>query len=409
MYDQPMDHSNGPETLDVVRSKVKSLLTSSPAFRALPKARQQQIAHDTVKAATYMADAGGVNSKTPMSAVIENPAQGQLAVARTTAQSAPGQDPFADAGDQFTPAATKEAADILGGMVDAVDFPNFVGGLIEGVFNAIVDASIQQMDAYGAMVANVAKTVDQYMQDNVSPAQAQDQLVSGNPELFQANTSGDGHVEKRDDADENQMAGFLQSLGLPFDLDVDDPEAVQTQVVPAVRKSMAMDRQKLLATMVLMGINRIVVTDGTIRASVKFDISATDNVNRAQEIADSFEHKYNSKYKKKKKNGWWIFSNSNETRKTNVKITTTSDRTQTDESESKIKLKTTMTGNVDLRFKSETFPLEKMMDMLGTNETVIQMQATQATTQQGQQVQAPPLPQAPDLPPPPAGFAPGAA
>ena len=32
--------------------------------------------------------------------------------------------------------------------------------------------------------------------------------------------SGDGQVTRRDDADENQMSGFLQSLGLPFDLDV---------------------------------------------------------------------------------------------------------------------------------------------------------------------------------------------
>ena len=30
-----------------------------------------------------------------------------------------------------------------------VGFPTFVAGLIEGVFNAVVSASIQQMDAFG--------------------------------------------------------------------------------------------------------------------------------------------------------------------------------------------------------------------------------------------------------------------
>ena len=57
-------------------------------------------------------------------------------------------------------------------MVNKVDFPGFVGGLIEGVFNAIVKASIDQMEAYGELVANVAKSVDEYMRDNISEGQA---------------------------------------------------------------------------------------------------------------------------------------------------------------------------------------------------------------------------------------------
>ena len=41
-----------------------------------------------------------------------------------------------------------------------VDFPKFVGGLIKNVFQAIVERSIEQMRAYGELIANVAKTVE---------------------------------------------------------------------------------------------------------------------------------------------------------------------------------------------------------------------------------------------------------
>ncbi|MFN2166221.1 MAG: hypothetical protein ACK2U9_08145 [Anaerolineae bacterium] len=266
-----------------------------------------------------------------------------------------------------------------------------------------MQTSIQQMEAYSTMVANVAKSVDQYMQDNVTPQQAQDQLVSGQPDLFEADMGGENpQVIQRQDANPDQMGGFLQSLGLPFDLDTSDPETVQQEVVPAMRKTMAMDRQKLLATMVLMGINRIVVTDGKIQASVKFDIDTKDVLRRNQEIETSFEQTYSKRYNKKKRNGWWIFSNSRETERTRLNVSTDVDTSQADESESKTNLRAKLTGNVDLRFKSDYFPLEKMLDMLGTNETVITQVAQQPTPQQAQQVQPIAPPPAPQMPPPPA-------
>ena len=45
---------------------------------------------------------------------------------------------------------------------------------------------------------------------------------------------------------------------------------------PAARRQLAQQRHQLLSTMVLMGINRIVVTSGRIRAKLDFHIDATD-------------------------------------------------------------------------------------------------------------------------------------
>jgi hypothetical protein len=43
------------------------------------------------------------------------------------------------------------------------------------------------------------------------------------------------------------------------------PEQIETALVPAARRRIVVTRQQLVATMLLMGINRIVVTDRAIR------------------------------------------------------------------------------------------------------------------------------------------------
>ena len=45
-------------------------------------------------------------------------------------------------------------------LVADVDLPEFVARLIEGVFGAIVNASIQQMKAYAKLLEDVVKSVD---------------------------------------------------------------------------------------------------------------------------------------------------------------------------------------------------------------------------------------------------------
>lgn len=47
-------------------------------------------------------------------------------------------------------------------LVEQVDFPPFVAALISGVFDAVVDQSIQQMEAYGDLVKGTSKSVDEF-------------------------------------------------------------------------------------------------------------------------------------------------------------------------------------------------------------------------------------------------------
>jgi hypothetical protein len=119
-------------------------------------------------------------------------------------------------------------------LIEEVDFPGFVARLIKDVFNAAVDASIEQMDAYGQLLKDVGRAVDQFAKDDASAEQARDWLIAKYPELV-------------DDADDDD--------------DENKPRA------RARRKRFTHKRRRhLVAMATLMGINRIVVEPGRVRA-----------------------------------------------------------------------------------------------------------------------------------------------
>lgn len=95
-----------PDESEVVRRTVRALLERSPGHRQLAPARQSDLATDMVNV---------LDTK----------------IARL--------DPAGAAG-----------------LVAKVDFPAFVAGLVHGTFEAVVDGSIQQMEAYADLVRGVA-------------------------------------------------------------------------------------------------------------------------------------------------------------------------------------------------------------------------------------------------------------
>jgi hypothetical protein len=61
--------------------------------------------------------------------------------------------------------------------------------------------------------------------------------------------------------------------------DLSDANA-ELRLVTAARLQMAKARQQLLSSVVMLGINRIVITDGSINAKVVFDMRASDKAKR---------------------------------------------------------------------------------------------------------------------------------
>lgn len=227
--------------LPIVRRTVRGLLESSPSFRALPPDKRKQIAQDTVRAGTYMADPGGLVSR-EFRAPLLSATRGNPSGERTVklGQSLHGDTTALDA------------------LINDVDFPAFVAALIHGVFNAIVNASIQQMEAYAALISDVAASVDEFESDAISDETARETLANEFSELFCRAKSKRASLVWSSNAEPGARLRLQAALGLQkLEPDLRD-------IVAATRRRLARNRQQTLATVVLMGINRIVVTDGKI-------------------------------------------------------------------------------------------------------------------------------------------------
>jgi hypothetical protein len=343
-----------PEVLSLVRAQVKDLLVSSPAFSRLGKDDQRDIAHNLVKIASYNAsllrDQWAQSKRldqVPMLRTLEEQPTAAAAAAPGRAAADPPKPPPAD---EFATRATGSAGRITKETLDAIAFPTFVADLIKGTFNAIVDASIQQMEAYGKLLANVAKTVDQFMSENITDNQARDYLTSAFPEHFKLQIE-DGQPRVKQRETDTPPPDFQSTLGMPESVAIDDDSA-EAKFVPAARRKLAESRLQMLSTMVLMGINRIVVTSGRISAKMGFRLHAEDKA--TAESASQFDLKHDNEFSAGGGIGA-IFGGPSFKARTSIAYVSTQKKGSSDE----IKLDTDLTAEVDLKFKSDYFPLER--------------------------------------------------
>jgi len=371
------------DTLRAVRPQVRQLLESSPGFRELPVAEQQELARNMVRVASYMANPDGLAKQelTPGQGLLRKdlPAAQALSEADDVpaARALAGTNPVDQAkgkasekvgtfaGSDFTAGSVQQGATNFKNFVGAVDFPAFVGGLIKNVFQAIVESSIQQMQAYAEMLKSVAQTVDQFASDNISLNNARDYVRDKYPGQFELDTSnaGDGGMPRLipsgDDPD-GVLSQINQEFGLAEPLtDVSDEEQ-ETRLVMAARLQMARSRQQLLASMVMLGISRIVVTDGLINAKVVFDFKASDEAKR-EAGASLYDNQSSSNRNRTKASAGigWFGGVSTDNVNTQSHKTVVSSSINED-SESKQEMKAKLTGEVRVNFKSDYLPLEKM-------------------------------------------------
>lgn len=151
-----------------MRTDVRAVLDRSKAFHALPEEERRNMANDMVQVLSFVDDPE-----------LEAQAREQEELRR---------------------------------LIGRVDFPSFVSDLIEGVFQSIVQASVEQMRAYAELVRSVASSLDEF-------------------------------AEAAGDKDRDHLAG----------------------------------RYPELATIVLLGLDRIVVTSGKIKGKVNFGGKAEES------------------------------------------------------------------------------------------------------------------------------------
>jgi hypothetical protein len=218
---QPADAPDR-STLAAVRPRVREMLESSPAFKQLPPTEQTRLAGRAARAAAFIAQPHRVRGK------------------------------------PLGPCTCD--ADTWWRLQD-VDFPAFVSELIRGVFHVTVDSSIKQMEAYAELLKNVERAVDAFAREGISDRSARCWLVATYPDrlalTYAEKKAGRlSLIAKRPEAALRRIGDDLCLTQRPPALQDDEQEAT---LVRRARLRLARDRQQLLATMVLMGVNRILV------------------------------------------------------------------------------------------------------------------------------------------------------
>jgi hypothetical protein len=244
--------------------------------------------------------------------------------------------------------ATETIAQRAGALTDEIDFPAFVASLVHGTFDAIVDASIRQMESYASLVSAVAKSVEQFTADNVTLNQARDYLVEQHPEDLQLDLTSTPKVTPKpvegENPDEARSPDWLKDYGLEGqDL---TPELVEDTLVPLARNRVGQSRQQTLASMVLMGLNRVVVRDGSVSARLRFRASASDQAKVNYAVSDDPSGGQG-----------WGQRGSGSYQLPSTKVSTVGVNVQSDAD-----LKAELFGEVKINFASETLPLDRFVD-----------------------------------------------
>jgi len=264
----------------------------------------------------------------------------------------PADDPLA--ATNGSSAKKETATDALGrragALLDEIDFPTFVASLVNGTFDAMVDSSIRQMESFAELVAAVAKPLDQFAQENVTLNQARDWIIEQYPrDVTLVEQDGQPRLAPRPQPDPDGFGPpsppWLAEYGAEgADLDQD---LLEEQILPQARDRVAQQRLQTLATMVLMGVNRIVVKDGTVSAKLRFRAAAVDHASVDYAISNDPSTPASD----------WTVRGSRSAPSAVTKVSTLGMNVQADS-----QLEAILTGEVRINFASETVPLDRFVD-----------------------------------------------
>lgn len=260
-----------------IRSAVREVLERAPHYQTLSVADRQSLAKAMVKvsalAADLISEEGKAQSELDRLGSGMTIAQAQAAKVQPLAR-AQDQPAFAASADRI--AGTTQA------VLNAVSFPRFVTDLINGVFRAMLDSSSQQMQQYVQLLNAVSASAEGFERTQFGLAQVRQWVAEHFPETieYDAPDPADGPPDPEEVANiklrlkpsasmpgEEEVRATL-GMGPEESLDASNPE----QLVPLARRYLARQRQQMLATMVMLGMQRIVIDSGRITAAMRFHI-----------------------------------------------------------------------------------------------------------------------------------------
>jgi hypothetical protein len=327
-----------PEVLAAVRRTVRGILEKSPGMAQASPELRQSVARKLVDVAMM-----GANLMVEEQRLT------------TRAQQTAGESPTRAVAHPMTASAlefgeaTKAAGKTFQDIRAAIDFPTYVTSLITGVFQAISTSNINQLTAISDLLDNVSASQDEFESSNVRDHDVVVWVVQKFPFI----TSTDGtDLVLADDVNLDDKKAILKSTLNATDAEMGkiDADDLMGSLGTLARRRMARDRQQVLGTLVQMGLQRIVVDEGRLHASMEMRVDTRSAAERDR--ASRNEAWLETGASANVGVGMWGAS---------AHVNTGFSSVQSDHEYSKEEIATRagLRSSVDLAFRTEQIPLDK--------------------------------------------------
>lgn len=238
-----------------------------------------------------------------------------------------------------------QAGELAGGFIDEVDFPGFVKDLLKGVFDANLEVTLAQMESYQKLLKAATQSVSKFI-NAIDDAASFGYLAENNSEEFGLAFSDE------ENEDGSRKLQLTDASGEPVDL---GDNQVKAKIMDA-KIQMAKEQRAMLRETILMGITRLVVEKGNVKASVLFDIKATEQIQKSDKAA--LQELKSSSHSVSASGGLIgaIFGgpkggHTSSTRRSKISVSSA-------KSVSNTELAAKVAGSVDITFKSDYFKLD---------------------------------------------------
>ena len=325
------------ELLSTVRQAVRGVLVDAPVYRTASPDERRALAQSMVDV-SLMAAGLADRDRAMTERIRERGRLGRFATGQA-------------AGDQLGMQATRAAAGVIEDTKDAIDFPNYVQSLITGVFQAILRSSTLQIGSLSELLDSVAATADDF-EATLTDEEVMGYAAAQFSTFLSVGEDGLALRPGRELEDyTKQLQNALDATSSEISSIADDD--LEATLLPLVRRKMARDKQSVLATMVSMGLQRIVVDDGRLHASMDMRVDTSSMSKQHEQERD--DYRVNAGVSGGFGFGPWSAS-------ANVSTSIGKVRSDSQYTEEQIALRAGLRSSVDLAFRTEQVPLDRLAD-----------------------------------------------
>ncbi len=338
--------STQAEMKELARAQARTMLAQCAPFHGLDRDAQMEIYRGEV-AARYKALAEQAGLISNGRGAGRAPASGATSTALAAGQASDLIDDSRHKNERID-----QAGELAGEFMQEIDFPKFVRDLLKGVFDANLNVTLSQMEAYGKLLKTASESITKFV-NAIDDTAAFGYLAENQGDNFGIDMS-----DEKDDAG-TPKAVLTDKDGNKLDIGANE---VKAKIMEA-KIAMAKEQRALLRETILMGITRLVVEKGVVKASVLFDIKASEKIDKADKAAIKDVASTGASISAGgglvgKLIGGPFGGGSHSRQKTKISVSSAKSAASTD-------LAATVAGSVEIQFKSDYFKLDNFATMYG--------------------------------------------